>query len=147
MLLGQFPHTIDSKGRVSVPAAFRDALLDDPTLVLVPIAALRQHFIDAYPMAVFADKMKEFQTRDQYSEDAVTFGFGVIGRAHACEIDGAGRILIPPPLRAFAGLKKDVVFSGLWNYFRLVDAEVWGAIEGGIDAKGANDPAPFKGNF
>jgi MraZ protein len=49
----------------------------------------------------------------------------LMGHATECELDGAGRILIPPPLREFASLSKAVVLIGQGNKFEIWDEETW----------------------
>lgn len=143
MFSGQFAHTIDAKGRVSVPATFRDHLLGDPRIVLAPFAAFGNPCIDAYPPAEWQKLLDKFETLPKFSAAAVRFEFAYLGRAHWCDIDGAGRVLVPPSLRKFADLTKDVVFLGQHRKFRLLSQEAWGKIEGGIDALGAGGAVMF----
>jgi MraZ protein len=69
---------------------------------------------------------------------------GYLARSHRCEIDAAGRILVPPVLRQHAGLKKDVVLLGIQSKFRLMDQGSWEKVEGEHDAEAAGNPAMYE---
>jgi MraZ protein len=141
---GQFAHTIDAKGRVSIPATFRDHLLDDPRIVLAPFAAFGNQCLDAYPPSEWQKLLEKFEALPRFSPGAVRFELGYLGRAHWCDLDAAGRVLVPPALRKYADLKKDVVFLGQHRRFRLLSQEAWAKIEGGIDALGAGSSSMYE---
>jgi len=144
VFLGRFDHTIDAKGRISVPAQFRDALLGDLRLVLAPYTVYGNRCLDVYPHVEWQKLLERFSTLPQFSAKAVKFQIGYLARAHPCEIDGPGRILLPPLLRQHAGLKKDVVFLGTHAKFRLMDRESWVKVEGEHDAEAAEETAIYE---
>jgi len=67
-----------------------------------------------------------------------------LARAHRCELDAAGRILLPPVLRQHAGLKKDAVFLGVLSRFRIMDADGWMKVEGEHDSEAIANPAMYE---
>jgi MraZ protein len=120
--LGKFPRALDSKSRVQLPATWKKDLPED--LVLVPyIAHEGLHSVRVYSNEGFA----EFITSIFGSEG----GFDANNRDHVdrraaytmdsypVQQDGAGRILIPVELRTFAGLDKDLVAAGEWDFISL----------------------------
>jgi MraZ protein len=120
MLIGEFQHTIDSKGRVIVPARFREDLgdyfyvtkgLDGCLFVLSPKEWNRlQEKISAMPIS----KARGLQR------------FFFSGAVEA-QPDRQGRILLPQSLRNYAGLVKDVTFIGASNRAEIWNTESWTA--------------------
>jgi MraZ protein len=143
--IGAFNHTIDSKGRISIPAQWRDRLLGDSRLVLAPFTVGGQRCIDIYPFAEWEKLLEKVAAKPSFSSKAIQFEMAYLGRAHPCEIDHAGRILVPQSLRKHAELDKDVVFVGNNTKFRLMERESFEKVVGGHDAEAARDPG--KGIF
>ena len=124
MFRGRYQHTIDAKGRTSVPARYRAALDTsgerhivltcalDPCLMAYTStewAKFEERLVKASPFDRFVQKMKRI-----YLSGAVE-----------CEIDDVGRILIPPALREHARLRKEVLWAGSGRYAELWDKEEW----------------------
>ena len=143
-LCGSFAHTIDGKGRVSVPASFRDQLIDDHRLVLAPFTVMGERCIDVYPHAEWQKLLTKFEALPKFSAKAIRFQMAYIGRSHRSEIDSAGRILLQPALRQHADLKRDVVVSGHHTMFRLMDEERYQKVMGELDAEAAEDDGIFE---
>jgi len=144
VFFGRFDHTIDSKGRISVPAHFRDVLLGDPRLVVAPHTVFGQRCLDLFPQAEWQKLLDKVAALPRFSPTVTKFEMGYLARAHRCDIDAAGRILLPPVLRQHAGLMKDVVFLGIQSKFRLMDAERWSKVESEHDAEAAENPAMYQ---
>lgn len=145
MFLGRFDHTIDPKGRISIPAKFRDLLLGDPRLVLAPDYIRGQPCVVVHPQAQFAKLLERLDASDPFDEPAQNFEVGHLWDSQEVEIDGAGRILVPPGLRQHAGLVKDVVVLGAHVKFRLMDRETCVRVKGEHKAEAAVSRAPYKG--
>jgi MraZ protein len=141
---GRFDHTIDAKGRISVPAQFRDVLLGDPRIVLAPYTVYGERCLDGYPHGQWQKLLDQFAALPRFSAKAVKFEMGYLARSHRCELDSAGRILLPPVLRQYAGLKRDAVFLGTHMRFRLMDQDSWAKVEGEHDAEAADNPAMYE---
>lgn len=117
MFRGRFEHTIDSKGRVSIPAKFREVLGEkysdrliltnfDRCLVVYPYEEWRVLEERVSSLSIVKKEVKSFQR------------FFISGAAE-CQIDKLGRILIPPTLRDYAKLERDVVFAGMLKNFEI----------------------------
>ncbi|HEY2389057.1 MAG TPA: division/cell wall cluster transcriptional repressor MraZ [Candidatus Binatia bacterium] len=144
MFFGRFDHTLDAKGRISVPAQFRDVLLGDPRLVVAPHTVYGQRCLDLYPHSEWQKLLDKFAALPRFNATATKFEMGYLARAHRCELDAAGRILLPPVLRQHAGLKKDAVFLGVLSRFRVMDADGWMKVEGEHDSEAIANPAMYE---
>lgn len=127
MFRGQFSHSIDAKGRVSLPARFRDLLLanGDARFVLTP--APFDPCLHLYPMRAweeFEQKMAELPSLDAH---VVRFRRMYVSAAIECELDKAGRVLVPPHLREKTQLTKDVLWAGMGRILELWSQERWDA--------------------
>jgi MraZ protein len=110
--------TLDGKGRITVPARWRDVLMATVQGQMV-VTKNPDGCLSLYPMPVweaFENNVLALTTED----DAWRRFF--IGSATEVELDGAARVLIPPELRAWAGLERDVKFMGVGAYFELWDS-------------------------
>ncbi|HEY4485876.1 MAG TPA: division/cell wall cluster transcriptional repressor MraZ [Nitrospiria bacterium] len=124
MFLGRYQHTVDGKGRVSIPRKFRDVLTDryeerlivttdfDPCLVAYPLEEWRQIEEKAKTLPVMQREVKEW-LRFFYSA------------AVECEVDRQGRILLSPSHREYAHLSKEVVVLGMFNKIEIWDSKRW----------------------
>lgn len=122
MFLGQYHHSIDAKGRLIVPAKFREGLGAhfiatkglDACLFLYPQAEWR----------IFEAKLKQLPLTNTGARKFVRFFFA---GAVECEPDNQGRILLPAHLREYAGLQKDVVSIGVNNRIEIWSKAGWDA--------------------
>ena len=120
---GSFLHTIDHKGRLSVPNRFRDALKSggDDRLVLTKGA---NGCLSAYPMERWLE-IEEEVDRLPAGEEKDRFIRHFISPAHDCGVDRMGRVLVPQQLREVAGLDKDVMIAGALSKFEIWDLARW----------------------
>ena len=126
MFRGSFEHTVDSKGRVSVPSKFRDIFADryDGKLVL---AMDYDKCLTVYPLEEwekFEEKIRSLPTMKKEVKDFMRF---LLASATECEIDKQGRILIPSSHREHAGIKKNVMLVGIIDKIEIWDAGAWEA--------------------
>jgi MraZ protein len=122
---GQFQHSIDAKGRVSLPARFRDAFVadGDPRLILTP--APFDPCLHLYPFRAwqaFEEKLSELPSLDPR---IVRFRRLYVSPAMELELDRAGRLLIPPPFREKADLQKDVFWAGMGRLIEVWSKSLW----------------------
>src|SRR5262245_56629406 len=112
MFLGKFEHTIDEKGRVSVPARFREHLqaTNDDRVVITNFFMGSTRCLDVYPYAAWVEVAQRVQAKPQFDRRVMRSQNYYFANAHDCILDKQGRILLPPSLREYAGLKRDVVF-------------------------------------
>ncbi len=127
MFRGQFTHSIDTKGRVSLPARFRDALVVDGDARFILTPALFDPCLHLHPMRAWQaleDKVSELPSFDP---NIVRFRRLYISAAIECELDKAGRVLVPPALRERAHVNKDVLWAGMGRTVELWAKERWEA--------------------
>jgi MraZ protein len=120
---GRYHHTIDPKGRLSIPAKFREELAERGTDTLVLTEG--DHCIVAYPMDEWERFEEKLRQQPQFSPEMRTFVRITVAGAKDCPVDKAGRTLVPPELREFAGLQKDVVIAGALTRFEIWGRERW----------------------
>jgi MraZ protein len=119
---GQFRHTIDPKGRVSVPAKFREALnaLSQDGLIIVPRSAA----VEVHSVEKWLDLESRIQKLSRFDPDARELKYVYLSQAQDVALDPQGRIQIPVEHRQMAGLDADrnVVIVGMLDHF-----EIWSA--------------------
>lgn len=123
MFRGRYQHTIDPKGRLSIPARFREELAERSVDTLVLTEG--DHCIWAYPVDEWERLEEKLRQQPQLSAEMRSFLRRTVGSAKDCPVDRAGRTLVPPELREFAGLRKDVVISGALGKFEIWGRERW----------------------
>lgn len=125
MFRGQFQHSVDAKGRISLPARFRDVVVSagDSRFVLTP--ALFDPCLHLYPMRAweeFEAKVAELPSMDPH---VVRFRRLYVSAAIECELDSASRVLVPPHLRDKAKLVKDALWAGMGKHVELWSKDLW----------------------
>ncbi|MGH7828548.1 MAG: division/cell wall cluster transcriptional repressor MraZ, partial [Candidatus Binatia bacterium] len=127
MFRGRFEHTIDSKGRLSVPAKFREVLLGkaDDRIVMTNFVVDSVRCLDVYPLDEWIRFEEEIKKRPKFDRRMVLFQNYYLAGASECVVDTHGRILIPPTLRQYASLKRDVILVSALDKFRVCDREAW----------------------
>lgn len=124
MFLGEFEHTIDDKGRVAIPARFRE-VLGERFVVTKGFDSCLQ----AFPMSYWQELREKVERLPISSPDARNLRRLLFAPAADVEIDRQGRGLIPQSLREHAGLAEAVLITGMGNYFELWSAERWRATQ------------------
>lgn len=128
MFRGSFEHTVDDKGRVNIPSKFRAILLEDvkdERLVLTKFIIKSLRCLDVYPQAAWERFEHELANKPRFGEDFAMMESFYLSNAHECTVDKQGRVLLPPELRDYAGLEKEVVFAGARERFRIWHKETW----------------------
>ena len=134
MFLGEYEHTIDTKGRMAVPARFR-AQLDRGAV----ISKGKGFCLSVYTMQRWDEKSAEL-TEGKTSEELRDFERRIYPSASEVELDGQGRMVIPAKLRAYAGLGSDVTVAGVRDHFEIWDRAVWQDYQQRLDAEGGDIP-------
>jgi transcriptional regulator MraZ len=126
MFRGCFEHTVDSKGRVSVPSKFRDIIADryDGSLVL---AMDYDKCITVYPLEEWERLEEKIKTLSMMKQEVKDFRRFLLSSATECELDKQGRILIPQTHREHAGIAKSVMLVGIIDKIEIWDAKAWAA--------------------
>ena len=130
MFRGMFEYTIDDKGRVSVPSKYRDALLatNDDRVVITNFVLASVRCLDVYPYPAWIDLEERLRKRPQFDAKMMRFQNYYISGAHECQFDKQGRILLPPSLRDYAGLSREVTFTAAGEKFRIWDRAAWAKV-------------------
>jgi MraZ protein len=131
MFRGRYQHTVDPKGRLSVPAKFRDVLAQyDGNLVVVP----NEDALEIHPLEEWQKIESRLREQSMFNPEVRAFSRLYVSRAKDVGLDGAGRILLPPDSRHEAGLQKDVTLVGgglawfeVWDRRRFEEHERAGA--------------------
>jgi MraZ protein len=141
---GRFDHAIDNKGRVSIPSRFREALqkTEHSTLFITNFKVSGENCLQLFPHDKWMGMLGKIQQKPILDPKMQLFQTFYIGGAHEIEVDKQGRILIPPKLREYAHLDKDVTFSGAIDHFQLWDKDTLIRVLGEVE-KNFADPNFF----
>lgn len=121
---GQTNVTLDPKGRLTMPTRHRDWVLEQCGGELV-IAVDQAICLMIYPLPIWVEIEREINARPSADEETRRLQRVMVGRANEEKMDSAGRLLIPPHLRALLNLHKDLTLVGLGNKFELWNASEW----------------------
>lgn len=127
MFRGCFEHSVDDKGRVSIPVSFRKVLvgLQDERIVITKYFLQSFRCLDVYPQAEWEIFEQELLNKPRFDETFAKLEAFYLSNAHECSVDKQGRILLPPLLREYASLQKEVVFASALKKFRIWDKATW----------------------
>ena len=147
MFRGCFEHTIDEKGRVSIPATFRKALcvLQDDRLIVTKFILNSFRCLDVYPYGEWESLEQELIKKPRFDETFFKIESFYLANAQECQVDKQGRILLPPLLREYASLDKEVVFAAALKKFRIWDKTAWGRFNLESEQQFSQNPNIFNG--
>ncbi|MCR5054710.1 MAG: division/cell wall cluster transcriptional repressor MraZ [Lachnospiraceae bacterium] len=120
MFMGEYSHSLDPKGRLIMPAKFREQL-GDKFIVTKGLDGC----LFVYPMKEWQnieDKFREIPLTSKKAREFMRFFFA---GASDLEFDKQGRVLLPQTLRGYAGLQKDVVLTGVLSRIEIWDKDRW----------------------
>jgi len=118
LFLGEHQHSLDAKGRVILPARFRDQLGDRAF-----VTSEQDGCLALWTPEEFEVKAAEIKARARTGDRDVSRAF--FAGAVEASPDRQGRIAIPQGLRDFAGLERDVFVVGLYDHIEIWDAQAW----------------------
>jgi len=125
MFMGTFEHTLDEKGRLSIPSRFREILVEKQ----VSERLIVTHGLDACLFAYPLDEWKKFEekiiSRPLNKTDDRYFVRRLLAGAVDCPLDKQGRIGLPASLRQYAGLNREAVLVGVSNRIEIWSPEHW----------------------
>ena len=132
MFTGEYRHSVDSKGRVAIPARFRLQLEEGAVVV---------RWVDGcaavFPKAAFetlASKVSVLPLGDEKARSVSRF---LSSSAFEVERDGQGRIVLPGAIREWAALTSEAVVVGAWDHVEIWAPDRWTAIQKGMDSADA----------
>ncbi len=125
---GEYQHGIDEKGRLIMPAKFRDSLGTKYMLSKGMEACL---FV--YPMEAWAQLEEKLNALSVFNRRNRDFKRRFFSGSGECEVDKQGRTLINQELRGHANLTKEVYIVGAGDHLEIWDKEAWENYRGGLD--------------
>lgn len=120
MFMGEYNHSIDAKGRLIMPARFREQLGESFVVTQGLDGCLFVYANEEWKL--FEEKLKQLPLTNA---SARKFSRYFLAGAIQCEVDKQGRILLPAKLRTAAGLEKDVVLAGVGERIEIWDKQRW----------------------
>lgn len=119
MFRGANALTVDDKGRMAMPARYRERLQASCNGQMVLTVSDGDPCLWLYPLHEWEEVERKLVRLPSLNKATVRLKRLLIGHATECELDGSGRILLPPLLRDFARIEKRVLLSGQGNKFEL----------------------------
>jgi MraZ protein len=123
VFFGTFENKVDRKGRVSVPALFRQALTRSSFQGIVARASHRSPGIEAYDLEFMAQLNEGVATANLFSDVHDDLALTIFGEAYQLGFDGEGRVLLPPALIEHAGITERASFVGMGSLFQIWEPE------------------------
>jgi MraZ protein len=117
--------TMDAKGRMALPARYRDAVAVASDGRIVVTIDMRESCLLLYPLAEWELVQGKLENLSNINPQARLLQRLLIGHATDLELDAAGRLLLPSMLRDFGGLKKKLVLVGQGNKIEIWSADHW----------------------
>jgi len=117
--------TLDAKGRMALPTRFRELMAEQGNGKLVVTIDSRERCLLLYPLPAWNEVQKRLESLANMKGNARVLQRLLIGHATDVDTDGNGRLLIPPMLREFAELRKNLVLLGQGNKIEIWSDELW----------------------
>lgn len=133
MFLGEFTHTIDDKGRLTIPARFRG----DLAAGLVVTRGFDRNLM-IFPLSGWQEMAERIISRPLADESVRSFRRRVFSGAVDLTPDRQGRIVLPSYLREFAGIDGEVVVAGMYNYLEVWSVDSWDSVRETIEDSDAD---------
>jgi MraZ protein len=122
MVIGEYRVSLDEKGRLLIPARIRSDVVGN---LLIITRGIDQCLWLFPPEEWNSISEKLLSTTSIFQEKARMMHRRFIAPAQEVEIDKAGRIMVPPTLREYGGLKKDCIIMGIMNHLEIWDDEIY----------------------
>ena len=119
--------SIDPKGRLAMPAKYREAMLENAAGQVVITVDHTDKCLLVYPLDEWLKVEKILMSLPNINRRVRNMQRLILGHAAELELDAQGRLLLPAPLREYAGLDKKAVLVGQANKLELWDADSWEA--------------------
>lgn len=120
MFIGEYEHNLDAKGRLAIPAKFRNSLSSG---AVVTRGLDRCLFV--FTGEEWENLAQKISALPMTAANARAFSRLMLSGASECEIDSQGRVLIPDYLRKYAGLEKNIVLAGVYSRIEIWDSKAW----------------------
>lgn len=145
MFRGVTQLSLDAKGRLAIPARYRGELTSSCAGHLI-VTVDPSRCLLIYPQLAWEPIEQKLNNLSSFDSKTRNLQRLLVGNACDVEMDAVGRILLPPPLRIFASLSKDVVLVGQGSKFELWDEGQWNVqIEEALTFKDGDMPPELDG--
>ncbi len=135
MFLGQYEHSIDEKGRLTIPSRYREELADNILILTTGF----DNSLMALPPELFLIVSNQMRSKPITDPTSRQFRRLFFSNAQELEIDKTGRVLLPSFLRDSANLTENAVLVGNGEYFELWSPERWGVQKDDLRDPETND--------
>jgi MraZ protein len=133
MFLGEFAHSLDDKGRLTLPAKFRARLAEG--LVMTTGA---DNCLLVYPMDEFSALFEKVSALPMMGRDAANLRRLLFTNAHDALPDKQNRVIIPQHLREYAGIAGEAIVVGVGKYIEIWNPEAWQNTKVEVQSQAAN---------
>ena len=123
VFFGTFENKVDRKGRVSVPAPFRQALAGSAYQGIIARASHRSDAIEGFDLEFMEKLNTSVSANELYSETHEDLSMTIFGESYQLAFDSEGRIILPPALVEHAGIKDHAGFVGMGSLFQIWEPE------------------------
>lgn len=123
MFLGEYQHSVDEKGRIVMPAKFRDRLSKG-----VVVTKGQEKCLYVFPNDRWEEEAAKVNRLSRNDKTNRNYARSFFGSASDQQSDKQGRLAIPPALRAYADLDKDVVVVGVSERIEIWNAQTWQSV-------------------
>lgn len=120
MFIGEYNHNLDDKGRLAIPAKFRNILKRGAV-----VTKGLDNCLFLYSKEQFEKIAQKFAALPLSQAKARAFARHMLAGAMDVEFDNQGRITLPEYLRSFSGLKKSIIIAGLYNHLEIWNESSW----------------------
>lgn len=125
MFRGESRINLDAKGRMAIPAKYRDGLVESCQGRLIATVDPTDNLLFVYPLPRWEEIEEKIGALPSFNPKTRQIQQLLIGRAAELDMDANGRVLLPQSLREYAGLEKHVVLVGQRTKFELWDEATW----------------------
>lgn len=127
MFLGTYQHALDTKGRVAIPARYREVLSGEaePELILTIHSGDAGQCVVVYPRAPFFRLAEKLVTDGPMDPRLERYARAILPTATEVAPDRQGRILLPASLRELVQIRREVVWVGMFNRMEIWDRDRW----------------------
>jgi len=141
MFLGEYQHSLDAKGRVILPARYRDQLAEGAF-----VTKGRGGCLSVYTPEEFEQVASAMREQSKRGTQALSAARSFFSGAQEIRLDRQGRVALPQNLREYAGLTRDVVVAGVFSRVEIWDRERWQELDRvGAQALTESDDLPDLG--
>lgn len=142
---GNFTHSLDAKGRISLPVEFRRTLEDagESKIVITNYISDGARCLEGFALKSWMLFERKLRKKSRFNAKLQKLEHFYLSRAAEVQIDSSGRILIPSYLRTYAGVEKEATFTASTHGFRLWDKRVWDHIFAAAEQALLEDPEIF----